>query len=176
MKVMREMKARFVKDYVLFIEGASFFFLCNASDWQSSSSLRRTGGVINLDWEEKRRRGNRGERVQKVLWGRKTSKSAFFIRLVYCKTGINLENIHAYIHTRTHAHMQLTHAHKHCKLHLHEHWGKQPTSQTRGISGKMYIQMGRDGEAANGRPIRVETMSCCYCFNQSSNNIRGCAL
>lgn len=109
MKVMREMKARFVKDYVLFIEGASFFFLCNASDWQSSSSLRRTGGVINLDWEEKRRRGNRGERVQKVLWGRKTSKSAFFIRLVYCKTGINLENIHAYIHTHTHT----------CNLRMH---------------------------------------------------------
>lgn len=27
MKVMRETRARFVKDYVLFIEGASFFFL-----------------------------------------------------------------------------------------------------------------------------------------------------
>lgn len=26
MKVMREMRARFVKDYVLFIEGAFFFF------------------------------------------------------------------------------------------------------------------------------------------------------
>lgn len=39
MKVMREMRARFVKDYVLFIEGASFF-LCNGYDWQSSGFLR----------------------------------------------------------------------------------------------------------------------------------------
>lgn len=123
MKVMREMRTRFVKDYVLFIEGASFFFLCNASDWQSSSSLRNwKRDKFRLGREKKERDG--GERLQRVLWGRKTSKSAFFIRLVYCKTGINLENIHAHTHT----HMQPRHTHKHCKLDLHEHRGKQSTS------------------------------------------------
>ena len=37
---MRETRARFVKDYVLFIEGANFFFLCTGFDWQCSGSRR----------------------------------------------------------------------------------------------------------------------------------------
>lgn len=78
---------------------------------------------------------------------KKNLKVSYFIESVYCKTVINPEK--ACI--RTYTHMQ-PRTHKHCKLHLHEYCGNRPASQTLGISVKMYIQMGRDGEAANGRP------------------------
>lgn len=61
---------------------------------------------------------------------------------------INLEQVcmHTDMRTCRLAHINIA------NLLLHTHCGNQLASLTQGIAAKMYIQMGGDGEVANGRP------------------------
>lgn len=72
---------------------------------------------------------------------------------------INLEQ-HTHLHTHTHIH-----THKHCKPHLHTYCRKRLASSTQGMMGKCTSRWEEIEKLPADDPIRVKSVSCCYCFN-----------
>ena len=106
--------------------------------------------------------------LRSEAWREKNLKVSLFHGVSILQNSvINLERTHT--HTQ---HWPQTHTHENINIafayilwkaaRLTGLWGRVGVLE----SQKMYIQMGRDGGVANGRPRKSGgAMSCCYCFN-----------
>ena len=145
------MRVRFVKDYVLFIEGASFFSAVDVIGRVRVSSERWSDNF--RPGREKKKEWGRAMRLPRVLWIRRTSKSAVFMESVHCKTAINLQQVCIPTYTaHTLSFIPINSANLICMSMVARLTG----------SGDSSKNVHPDGWRWRGR---VETMSCCYCFN-----------